>query len=114
MNDNTLVMSLQSKEAVNQRQLMSLDLFLSGAKSQLQSLMSATTPIATSLDIAKPTTKVSSSETSFNDSTKNVSSSTTSPNIEDDNFGSNRFDPASTTVTSDETAFPGSTNFEEF
>ncbi len=95
---------------------MSLDLFLSGAKSQLQSLMS-TTPITTPLNVTRPTTGVTSSannEMSFDDGTKNAPSSTTSPNMADDSFNTNGFDPTSSTVTSDNTTFTTSTNFDEF
>ena len=87
------VSHIQVKEAATQRVLTSLDLFLSGARSQLQSLMSdaplasTPTPVIKSEDVSTSTAVV----------TTNVESTSTATGDFDAAFG-----PATTTTTSDD------------
>lgn len=86
------VSHIQIKEAATQRVLTSLDLFLTGARSQLQSLMSdgplasTPTPVIKSEGVPSSTAVV----------TTNVDSTNTAAGDFDDDFG-----PATTTTSND-------------
>ncbi len=93
---------------------MGLDLFLSGAKSQLQSLMSTQSSPPT-INTAPSAVSSSLGHTQVPVEDGGNKSAVTSSSVADtgDDFGSS-FGPSTTANTSDDNAFTPSTNFDDF